>query len=211
MSRTKRIFAVAVVAACLSLIGAGTLAYFTAEETAHNVITSGNVDIELVEKQVVDGKQVDFPKTGVFDVMPNTDVSKVVWVENIGQGNAFVRARVSASIELADGGEGDASFLSMDFPQQTEGAAWVERDGWWYYMAVDESGVPGLLPSGVDGAEGSATTPLFTRVFFSKDMPNKYQGSQATVLVEVEAVQSDNNGDSALEAAGWPTGLSEAA
>ena len=45
----RRLFAGAVIVMCLSLLGFGTLAYFTAEDTAHNVITSGDINIELQE------------------------------------------------------------------------------------------------------------------------------------------------------------------
>lgn len=211
MKRAKKVIAAVVVIACLSFAGMGTLAYFTAEETAHNVISSGNVDIELIEKHIVNGQETDFPKNGIFDVMPNTTVSKIVRVENVGGGDAFVRVKVNTNVELVGGGEGDAIYLSMDFPEQQDGAAWVERDGWWYYMAVGEAGVPGLLPAGAEGSGVGVTAPLFTEVSFDADMPNEYQGSTATVSVIVQAVQSANNGSSALDAAGWPTGMHDAA
>lgn len=67
----------------------GTLAYFTSENTAHNVITSGGVNIEVVEKtQGKDGVLVDFPKEGVRGVMPGSDVSKIVSVKNTGESEA---------------------------------------------------------------------------------------------------------------------------
>ena len=46
----KKILLVAAVVMCLAIATAGTLAYFTSEDTAHNVITSGDVNIELVEQ-----------------------------------------------------------------------------------------------------------------------------------------------------------------
>ena len=59
----KRLFAVAMVLICLSVAATGTLAYFTHDDTARNVITSGFVEIELVEKHIDDsGAEVDFPK-----------------------------------------------------------------------------------------------------------------------------------------------------
>ena len=46
----KRIFLYAIVGICLSVAISGTLAYFTDEEVAHNIITSGGVNIEVIEK-----------------------------------------------------------------------------------------------------------------------------------------------------------------
>ena len=44
----KKILALSMVAICMSVVAYGTLAYYTASETAENVITSGNVGIELL-------------------------------------------------------------------------------------------------------------------------------------------------------------------
>ena len=51
----KKIFAVMMVLICLAIAATGTLAYFTSEETAHNIITTGAVDIDLEEWQDLDG------------------------------------------------------------------------------------------------------------------------------------------------------------
>ena len=46
---------------------------------------------------------------------------------------------------------------------------------------------------------------LFTCVTFDAGMGNEYQNATATVHVAAEAVQTANNGVTALEALGWPT------
>lgn len=46
----KKILLVAALTICLAIAVSGTLAYFTAEDTVHNVITSGGVNIKVVEK-----------------------------------------------------------------------------------------------------------------------------------------------------------------
>ena len=45
----KKILALAAIAICLSIIGYNTLAFYTSSQRAENVITSGNVKIELQE------------------------------------------------------------------------------------------------------------------------------------------------------------------
>ena len=51
----RRVLMGAIVAIGFSILAYGTSAYFTAEEKAHNVITTGNVDIDLIEMSDPDG------------------------------------------------------------------------------------------------------------------------------------------------------------
>ena len=45
----RKILILSVLAILLAILAANTLAYFTADTAAHNVITTGNVDIALNE------------------------------------------------------------------------------------------------------------------------------------------------------------------
>ena len=45
----KKLFAIIALLVILTGVVAGTVAYFTGSATAHNVITSGHIDIDLVE------------------------------------------------------------------------------------------------------------------------------------------------------------------
>ena len=63
----KRLFSLAVIVICLSIAGAGTLAYFSDRTVAHNVITSGNIKIDLLETKA-DGSTFE----NVIGVMPGT-------------------------------------------------------------------------------------------------------------------------------------------
>ena len=176
----RLVTAVTVVAACVALTAGGTLAYFSASETAHNVITSGGVEIELHE-WANEARTERF--ADVEGVMPGDAVTKIVEVENVGASDAWVRIWIGADFtnEALDPG-----VLGID---TLEG--WSQgADGWWYY--------------GQRLAAGDTTTPLFEKVSFASGMGNAYQGGEAVVSVLVQAVQSDNNGSSAPEAAGWP-------
>ena len=51
---------------------------------------------------------------------------------------------------------------------------------------------------------GERTPYLFTEVRFAAEMDARYGGAQVEVRVQAEATQAANNGQSALEAAGWP-------
>ena len=184
----RRLFAGAVIAICLSMLAYGTLAYFRAENTAHNVITSGDIDIVLQEWADTD-KTIPFPEEGVSGVMPGTEVTKIVEVKNTGGNAAWIRVSVEKAITLAEGMEGDVDLglMTMDF----DDTYWTEGgDGYYYYNQP-------LQP-------GEVTKPLFAAVSFDASMPNLYQNSTATVNVTAYAVQWANNGSTVLEAAGWP-------
>ena len=154
-----------------------TLAYFTSWE-----ITSGNIDIDLVEKTAEGGDFED-----VDGVMPGEKVSKIVYVTNTGDNDAYVRIKLDVQIELADGdAEADLDLIHLDLNEDD----WTGKDGYYYYNSA-------LKP-------GKSTKPLFTEVTFSKEMGNDYQNCVATIGVDAQATQVANNGESAVKAAGWP-------
>ena len=187
-NHTKRkLFSLAVIAICLSIVGTGTLAYFTDSTTAHNVITTGNIDIELIETKA-DGSTF----TDVIGVMPGTSVSKIVEVKNVGDNAAWVRVNVDKEINLRNGEAGDAdAYLSIDYNTGNGETQWTKDGSYYYYNLA-------LAPS-------EKTSPLFREVLFSANMGNEYQNSTAQVYVYAQATQVDNNGTGALDAAGWPT------
>ena len=181
-----KIVALCTVLACLSIVASGTLAYFTAQETAHNVITSGGIDIALIEKADTGDGLVDFED--MDGVMPGAVVSKEVTVKNTGASAAWVRVSVTKTITLANK-EVIPNPEVMKLNINTED--WTEQGGYYYYNHS-------LLP-------GETTTYLFTTVTFDgKDMGNMYQNSEAKIKVQADAVQVANNGASATVAAGWP-------
>lgn len=194
MTIRKKLITSALILLLVAMAGAGTLAYFTAEDTATNVITSGNIDIELQETaELEDGSIVQFQESQErFGVMPGEAVSKIVKVVNTGDNEAYVRLHITKSINLAKGVEGDPdiSLITMDF--NSTNWTFNEADGFYYYNTA-------LAP-------GAATEALFENVIFDPDMSNMYQGSEATIIVDAQATQVANNGASALEAGGWPNG-----
>lgn len=191
----SKVLSVAVLAITIATIASGTLAYFNAEETAHNVITSGGISIELVE---VDEDGKPFPTEGISGVMPGTQVTKKVTIQNQDENHsntAWVRAKIVKSIVLDNHAmdEVDDGLIVLDIDTKK----WTEQGEWYYYTKK--------LP--VNGE----TEPLFTKVTFSEDMDNKYQNCTVTIDVYAEAVQYDNNGTTWEDAAGWPTAEPETA
>lgn len=187
----KKIFAAAIAVICLAVMTSSTLAYFTTSGIARNVITSDGIDIELVEQQLVGDQLSQYPDDEVM-VMPGKTVSKIVSVNNLER-EAWIRVGYTVVFKDANGTElalsQDEINALISINSDTEN--WTEQDGWWYYNSpvdVDES-----------------TTALFSEVKFSgPNMGNEYQGCSAVIKVTAQAVQTIHNGDTVLEAAGWP-------
>ena len=184
----SKLLAGALIAACLSILAYGSLAYFTAEDAADNVITAGNIDIALKETAIPEGGGDPVPFVDLDGVMPGAEASKIVQVENTGDHPAYVRVRLEKTVTLAEGvdGEADASLVALDINTDQ----WTLKDGYYYYSEA-------LAP-------GETTAPLFTTVRFAAQMDDRYQNSKAEIAAYAGAVQAENNGGSALDAAGWP-------
>lgn len=180
-----KIVALCTVLACLSIVASGTLAYFTAQETAHNVITSGGVAIQLHEFSDR-GHDELIPWRDVDGVMPGAEISKIVIVRNTGASEAWVRVKVDKTVILANKDKGNPEVMELDIND----TFWTEQDGYYYYN-------DSLAP-------GDETPALFTTVLFDPTMGNEYQNCTATIDVKADAVQVANNGDTVLDATGWP-------
>ena len=188
----KKLFVLAVLAIILAGMASGTVAYFTAKGTAHNVITSGEIDIELVETMKDGNKEVPYPTNPVGGIMPGTEHSKIVRVENTGTNPAWVRVKVEAKINGDEVELTDSSVLRIDF----DDTKWIEEDGYYYYA---DALVPG----------GKTATPLFREIHFDGEgMDNAYQNARIEINVQAYATQSQNNpipanGD-VTDVKGWP-------
>ena len=179
----KKILLVTAVVICLAIAATGTLAYFTAEDMAHNVITTGGVEI-AVQEWADENKQTPFED--LEGIMPGMTVTKIAEIKNTGASDAWIRVLITKNIQLAGDGTPNTDLveLNLNLTDWTLG-----EDGYLYYNKA-------LKPSEV-------TEPLFTAVTFNVTMGNEYQNATATVDVAAQAVQTANNGSTAQDAAGW--------
>ena len=191
----KKLTIISVLVICATIVTSGTLAYFTAEDRARNVITSGGVNIELVETtKKGDGTEVEFPKEGLTGIMPGTSASKIVSVKNIGD-EAWIRVKVDTTILDSQGNElpqtiGDTSVVSYE----VSSTDWFSSNGYYYYkdsVQMNES-----------------TNILFDEVRFAKEMGNEYQNCRIEIDIDAQAVQTANNpipaGGNVSDIPGWP-------
>lgn len=184
----RRIILIALLVCFAAVIATGTMAYFTVEETSYNVITTGSISIALHET-TTDGEP--WPEDGVTGVVPGMSVGKVVTVENDGGIDAHVRIALTGTVTGKDGEPLPYEHITLNINTEY----WTEQDGFYYYNRA-------LLP-------GETTEPLFTKVLFEPKMGNDYMDATAKIGVKVYAVQSRNNGETPLEAAGWPAIIDE--
>lgn len=180
----RKILILSVLVICLAMIAAGSLAYYTADTKAHNVITTGSVAIELNEWANEERTEKFENQTGV---MPGKDVTKIVEVENVGTGSAWVCVQMFVDVYAENGKQLPTEPVKLDI-NTTD---WTYFDGYYYYNKP-------LAP-------GATTEPLFTTVSFDEQMGNEYQNARATIDITAIAVQSANNGETVLEATGWPS------
>lgn len=179
----------------LGMSSAGTVAYYTAETRTHNVITTGNIDIAVIEQQVDQEKGfVDFPKEGIEGVMPGDSISKIVRIKNTGKNNAWIRVK----LDIGYPNQKPEYNAYASNPEQKElitlsgtEKEWIydSKDGFYYYNKI-------LKPA-------EETTNLLGEVHLDPQMGNTYQNVKFTVNVSAQGVQSDNNGTSYKEAKGW--------
>lgn len=187
----KRMFALAVVLICLSVLASTTIAYFTDTDIARNVITSSGIDIQIIEQQLADGKLMDYSNDPI-PVMPASTVSKIVTVQNTDE-PAWIRVIYTVTV---CGAEGKAMDIPAEELEKVIGISpdttnWTMKDGWWYYNTAVKT--------------GEITQPLFEEVVFSGPyMDNKYQNCTVMIDIDAQAVQTANNGETVWEALGWP-------
>ena len=186
----QKLLIVSALAILVAILAGGTLAYFTAEGTAHNVISSGNVEIE-VQEWADTGKKEEFED--LEGIMPGMEVTKIAEVRTTGNGDAWVRVKLVKSITMTN----QTASPNLDLIRlELDNKDWkLANDGYYYYQKVLKS--------------GETTTPILNSVTFDKAMGNEYQNCRANLVISAQAVQTANNGETVLEAKGWPDGTSD--
>lgn len=191
----KKLFSLAMVFICLSLLAGSTWAYFTSSDTAHNVITSGGIGISIVEKTRSGDTLIDFPTEGMTNIMPGSTVSKIVTVENTGEGEAWLRVKVEPTITDAQGEPLPLTIGEKPVMDYTIGENWLDGGDGYYYYATP------LAP-------GASTEVFFDEVRFALEMGNDYQRSTAKLVISAQAVQTANNpkpeSGNLADIPGWP-------
>ena len=174
-----------IVIAIISIIGAiwapSTFSYFTTQESATNVITSGNIEMELID---VLAEEVTFSEDGIL-MLPGDSIKKTVSAKNTGEHPFFLRVKIIKSVNDENLEVDNCILLNINDEN------WTYKEGFYYYNSA-------LAP-------GETAKALFTEVYMNgKQVDNDYLGKYFTVDVCAYAVQSEYNGESVWEAKFWP-------
>lgn len=162
-----------------------SLSYYVSVGRADNVITSGDIQLKILEKT---GDGSDFPSEGVV-IVPGDIVSKQVMIENICAHPFYLRVKLVDGVDSTELSSEDCFGINVD----TEN--WIFRDdGYYYYKDVVEP--------------FATTVPVFTEVeIVGEEVDNTYIGKTLTLTVRAQAVQTENNeAENSWEAIGWPEG-----
>jgi len=187
----KRMLSLALMTIFISLMALGSAAYFTVEGRATNIITTGTVEMELQEMQLVGEEEIPYPTQTITGVMPSQKVSKIPYIVGVeGTQPFYTRVKVDVTVlveEKVDEAGLKYILINYDTENWEQGA-----DGWWYYKGE---------------VEAKDRVALFTEVTFAPEMPNEYQNCTVTIDVSAQATQVKNNpvpeaGYTAI--VGWP-------
>ena len=159
----------------VSLVSAGSGAYFTNKKTVRQVITTGSIQIVLNDEA-----------DSSIPVMPGSVLHRPVSVSNVGENAAWIRVKVQGEWEFSDSDERDDVEPALDYDLLT----WQMYDGWYYLNEALEC--------------GETSSELFTTLTFPLSLDNSYEASSYHFSIQAEAVQKINNASTVLEAEGWP-------
>lgn len=180
--KKKLVLSLAAAAMIGTLAVGGTLAWFTDTEKATNVVTTGHVDISIMEKDSEDGEYEVQDSQGLEldgKYVSNATVDKFVKVQNNkGSNKAWIRV----TVELPEKMEGAELILDSN--------KWNLVDGYYYYADPVEV--------------GAMTEALITGVKlpnWGNEMTDQGLDDGLSIIVNAEAVQWDDRGvDTCVEA-----------
>lgn len=175
----------------LALGTASTLAATTVRTRTTNIITTGSVNVALVQKTIADnGVAATFTPMQLLAITPGTRYPQMPYAQNTGTEDCYVRVGVQTKIIAADGETILPNVLELDIDE----SQWVRDDeGWYRYVDILESGE-------------ETAVPLFTSVSFPFSMDNQYLGATMELTLAVQGVQAEYNQyeTSVLEVQGFP-------
>lgn len=186
----RKLILIAAASVLLICCAAPTIAFITRKTTTENIITFGNVRLQLHETMLnEDGQEIEVQEDTETDITHNDTLSRIVRVENLGEQPIYIRIALSMSGTEEDG----TPFKADDYVSyQLNKEDWYYEDGWYYYRTE-------LAPH-------VTSKELMTQVIFNdiNEITDQYPGSEFKLNIDAQGVQSRNNGDDVSQAAGWP-------
>ena len=180
----KKIIALALVLCMVAVaVVGGTLAYFTADDSATNTFTVGNVTIDLVEEQwdAVGEKEAE-------DAYPGEPLAKDPKVINKGANPCFVRISVSNLDQFVEKyGDGAMIDYRTNYVVGQTSEDWTyHTDGYFYYEKV----------LGVD----ETTSVVFDSIVIPVEVENSEEALPIEVIAQAVQAQGARPSFSAVKA-----------
>ncbi len=169
--KKKATLLVTIVALLTIAVIGGTLAWFTSSDEVINTINTGTIKIDLVEENFTNNQ---------INIMPGTVITKDPVINNVGSNAAWVRYKVTATV--LDGSTvtalsaADLKYLKLNSEGQYVASPIATTD----WSAATKLDVNGKLS-------------IFDKVEIPTAWGNQYQGKTLQIVVDVQAIQYDNN------------------
>ena len=187
----KRIMIIFLLTIIIVLISIASIVAFISRSTiAKNIITFGNLKMQLIETTLDENNQeveVDNNENLNITNMPN--LSRIVKVKNLGNHDFY--ARVSLKIIGKDSNNQEIDVTKyVSYNLNTED--WIYKDGWYYYKKIVK--------------QNEYTSSLITEINFDvNSITSKLSDGTIKLDIDAEAVQAENNAENVLDVLGWPS------
>lgn len=182
------IFIVLIIVICLFFITT-TIAFITRSITAENVITFGNIKMQLIQTTLDENNQEKYVKNDEdINITYKPTVSRIVKIKNLGKHDFFVRI----SLNIIETITNTQKFNTDEFAFCNSNTDdWIYRDGWYYYKKIVK--------------QNEITSNLTTELKFDIDnIITNYPKGKFKFKIKAEAVQAKNNAENVLDVVGWP-------
>ena len=196
MTDTKRklITSLCAMVALLASFVYGTYAYFTETVSSESDLSifTGGAGAEIYDVTLDPGTSIPVPDGQAVRILPGFSVNKTVKFRNTGDYPLYVRVNIDYEITLSDKESGredeiNYSLISADIDSEN----WIMVGEYYYYKHVLN--------------KGQSTEALMDYLTFSEEMDNLYKDATILCHINMQVVQSNNNGTNVLDAQGWPS------
>jgi len=196
----KKIFTMAGALALVAAIGVGsTLAYFTDNAEATNVVTTGHVDIELLENnEITEG--LEFSK-----VVPGEVLKKNVDIKvNAGSRDCFIRVKavsawdnenIKVEIPVCVSGwdseknvrvTNEMTDITDLYWAENANTGWIKSDEYWYFCEKKDNSFA------LKAVKAEETVDFFSTVTIPSEWNNTVADETFKINLVAEAIQADN-------------------
>lgn len=169
----KKLLTMVLALVLIGAVGVGaTLAYFTDNDSATNVVTMGHVNIELTEEEWTYGEE------GITGVTPGQEIAKDPTITLVGDSlDAYVRIKLE--VTGFDGVENADAYKAEILEDLVLGEGWTKVGNYYYYAEKLTK-------------DNASTTALFESVTIPYEWTNDVANATFNILVSAEAIQADN-------------------